>query len=188
VSQDRPDPPPDWAERIRAGDRGAYEELFRTFYAPLVSYATRILFAPDLAEEVVQEVFLAIWKNHATLPAENLSAYLYGAVRRSSTSHLRHAQVEKRWRERVALGENILPIGATAAADERTRFNELIAAVRVAVEELQPRMRQAFLLRRQHGLSYNEIAQVMGITPKTVEVHIGAALRVLRGRLARFYE
>jgi RNA polymerase sigma-70 factor (ECF subfamily) len=64
----------------------------------------------------------------------------------------------------------------------------LIAAVHEAVGELPPRCRQAFLLRRQHGLSYGEIAQVMGIAPKTVEVQIGAALRILRARLARFYE
>jgi RNA polymerase sigma-70 factor (ECF subfamily) len=56
------------------------------------------------------------------------------------------------------------------------------------VEALPPRCRQAFLLRRQHGLSYAEIAQVMGIAPKTVEVQIGAALRTLRARLAHFYD
>jgi RNA polymerase sigma-70 factor (ECF subfamily) len=103
-------------------------------------------------------------------------------------SYLRHAQVEKRWRDRVERGENISMISSAPAADEETQFNELVTAVRFAVDELPPRTRQAFLLRRQHGLSYAEIAQVMGIAPKTVEVQIGAALRTLRARLSRFYE
>jgi RNA polymerase sigma-70 factor, ECF subfamily len=176
--------------RLRAGDRSAFEELFRAHYDHLVGYAARVLGATGAAEEVVQDVFLSIWKNRARLelPASNVAAYLLGAVRKRATTHLRHAHVEQRWRDRVARTEAVLPIGHVQAADADTRFNEVTAAVRAAVDELPPRCRQAFLLRRRHGLSYAEIAQVMGIAPKTVEVQIGAALRTLRARLARFYD
>jgi RNA polymerase sigma-70 factor, ECF subfamily len=179
-----------WSERLRAGDKFAFEELFRSYYEQLVSFASRIVGTSETAEEVVQEVFLSIWRNRARsdFSPKNLPAYLFGAVRKGATSHLRHSHVEQKWRDRVSRGENQLIFATAPAADDQTRFNEVVVAVRAAVDELPPRCRQAFLLRRQRGLSYAEIATVMGIAPKTVEVQIGAALRTLRMRLARFYE
>lgn len=178
-----------WADRLQGGDRTAFEELFRRYYPDLVAFATRLTGASDVAEEVVQDVFFSVWRHRerGDVTPDSISAYLFGAVRKTATSYLRHAHVEKRWRERV-ISEDITIITPSPATDSQTRFNEVIAAVRVAVDELPPRCRQAFLLRRQHGLSYAEIAQVMGIAPKTVEVQIGAALRTLRARLARFYD
>jgi RNA polymerase sigma-70 factor, ECF subfamily len=180
----------DWADRLRAGKSAAFEQLFRTYYEQLVSFALRLVGTPDAAEEVVQDVFLFLWEHHerSALTETNAAAYLFGAVRKRATSHLRHVQVEQRWRQRVSTGEDAMPAGIVGATDSATRFNEVVAAARVAIDELQPRMRQAFLLRRQHGLSYVEIAQVMGISIKTVENHIGVALRTLRARLARFYD
>jgi RNA polymerase sigma-70 factor, ECF subfamily len=179
-----------YAEGIRAGNRATFEELFRKYYDQLVAFGSRLVGSTETAEEIVQEVFLAIWRHRerGDAPPENIPAYLFGAVRKSATSHLRHLHVHQRWQDRVALGEDLPSVGVAPAADAETRFNEVIAAVRLAVDELPPRCRQAFLLRRQHGLSYAEIAQVMGIAPKTVEVQIGAALRTLRARLARFYD
>ena len=185
----------DWADRLRAGDKGAFEELFRAYYDQLVGFASRLLGTANTdamaqAEEVVQDVFLSVWRQREAgkIAADDMAAYLFGAVRKTVTSHLRHMQVEKRWRERVNTEEGLTLINPSPATDAETRFNDLLAAVRVVIDELPPRCRQAFLLRRQHGLSYNEIAQVMGISPKTVEVQIGAALRTLRARLARFYD
>lgn len=180
----------DWDARLRAGDNAAFEQLFRQYYEQLVAFASRMLGTTELAEEVVQDVFLSIWRQgkRGDLSANNISAYLFGAVRKGSTSRLRHVNVEKRWRERVSRGDGAYTIPSSPAADAEARFNDLIRAVRVVVDELPPRCRQAFLLRRQHGLSYAEIAQVMGIAPKTVEVQIGAALRTLRTRLGHFYE
>jgi len=71
--------------------------------------------------------------------------------------------------------------------DRRTkplRAAELAAAIERAIAQLPPRCREAYLLRRQHHLSYAEIARVMGIAPKTVEIQIGAALKALRASLA----
>jgi RNA polymerase sigma-70 factor (ECF subfamily) len=178
------------ADKLQGGNRAAFEELFRRHYPDLVAFATRLTGASDVAEEIVQDVFLSVWRHRERGDAipDSIAAYLFGAVRKTATSYLRHAHVEKRWRDRVISGEDITIITPSPATDSQTRFNEVIAAVRVAVDELPPRCRQAFLLRRQHGLSYAEIAQVMGIAPKTVEVQIGAALRTLRARLARFYD
>lgn len=180
----------DWANRLRMGDQSALQELFNAYYPQLVAFASRLLSENDVAEDVVQDVFLSIWRNRerTQFSKENISPYLFGAVRKGATSRLRHAQVEKRWETRVLRGESDTSITRPAAADEQARFNEIVSAARLVVDELPPRCRQAFLLRRQHGLSYAEIAQVMSIAPKTVEVQIGAALRTLRIRLARFYD
>ncbi len=179
-----------WADKLQGGDQAAFEELFRRYYPDLVAFATRLTGAKDVAEEIVQDVFLSMWRHRERGDAtpDSISAYLFGAVRKTATSYLRHAHVEKRWRDRMGSGEDIAMITPSPAADSQTRFNEVVVAARVAINELPPRCRQAFLLRRQHGLSYAEIAQVMGIAEKTVEVQIGAALRTLRARLAKFYD
>ena len=58
--------PPDWVERIRAGDAGAFEALFHTYHAPLCAFAYRYVGVRDLAEEIVQEVFLFVWERRET--------------------------------------------------------------------------------------------------------------------------
>lgn len=177
-------------ERLRAGNASAFETLFREYYARLVTFATHLVGTTGVAEEVVQDVFLTFWRHRERIELlhGNLSAYLFSAVRNASLAHVRHTYVEDRWRTRVEQGEALTFTRHPEQADAAARFNEVVAAVQRAIDELPPRCRQAFLLRRQHGLSYAEIAQVMSISPKTVEVQIGAALRTLRARLAHFYE
>src|SRR5687767_8024494 len=76
--------------RIKIGERAAFEELFRAYYDELTGFAARVLGDSAEAEEVVQDVFLAIWKHRerGAFDPQNISAYLHGAVRKSATSRL----------------------------------------------------------------------------------------------------
>ena len=179
-----------WAERLRSGDRSALEELFRDHYTPLVAFAARLLRSEELAEETVQDVFYSIWKHRErdALPPQNIRAYLYSAVHKGATSRLRKRTVEQRWLDRVSRGEQSVTLPVSHATDEHVRFNDLVVAVRRAIDELPERTRLAFLLSRDRGLSYPEIAQEMGTSVKTVESQIARALRTMRERLGRFYE
>jgi RNA polymerase sigma-70 factor (ECF subfamily) len=180
------------AQRVRASDRVAYEELFRAYYDILVGYALSLTSSSEVAEDIVQDALHRFWlyRERDGFPPRNVSQYLFGAVRKNATSHLRRRRVETRWQERATnlARDTSAVVGrpVSEGADAQTRFNDLANAAQVAVDELPPRCRQAYLLCRQHGMTYNEIAKVMGISRNTVEIHIGAALRALRVCLAEF--
>jgi RNA polymerase sigma-70 factor (ECF subfamily) len=172
-----------WVERIRAGDSAAFEALFHAYHAPLCAFAYRYVAARDLAEEIVQEVFLFVWERRETWDVRtSVKNYLFTAVRNASLSYLRHERVvRRRQAETVELFAH--PVEST---DTETRTAELVAAVHRAVGRLPERCRLIFTLHREQGLTYAEIAGVLEISPKTVEVQMGRALKALRKTLAGF--
>ena len=167
-------------DRLRRGDEAAFDAIFRARYALLVGVAERMLRDRAVAEEVVQEVLLNLWRRRESLaPDEALGPYLVRATRNRALNHLRHLGIERR-DAAYAAG----PAEAPAAGAQRAVASELAEAVAAAVAELPPRCREVFTLSRARGLSYAEIAEALGISVKTVEAQMGRALRALRERLA----
>ena len=170
-------------ERIRSGDSDAFDAVFRTHYASLVATAERMLRRRDVAEELVQDVMLELWRRRETLVVDDsLRGYLFRATRNRTLNHLRHGAIEKRAEpELIADHEDVKPGASSAIVEE-----EIEVAVRRAVAELPPRCREVFELSRVEGLRYAEIATALGISVKTVEAQMGKALRILRERLANW--
>jgi RNA polymerase sigma-70 factor, ECF subfamily len=175
-----------WVARSRAGDAKAFESIFRLYYQHLCEFAERLLRSPDAARDSVQDVFVRIWEQRQSCRGcDNLRAYLYTAVRNRALKIIRHRGIVQRGHARMS-GERASPgTGSTPATpEEHTRLVELSAAVDRAIQQLPERSREAYLLHRQHGMSYAEIAEVMGVSVRTVENHIARALRGLREALA----
>jgi len=167
-------------DSLRQGDRSAFDSIFRTFYAPLVGTAESMVRDRAVAEELVQDVMLELWRRHESLTVEeSLRAYLYRATRNRALNHLRHEKV-KREAEPYVTGEP----AALPSAPLRLVEEEIDEAVRQAVAALPERCREVFELSRVHGLKYSEIARTLGISVKGVEAQMGRALRELRLRLA----
>jgi RNA polymerase sigma-70 factor (ECF subfamily) len=182
------DPDRTWAERIRTGDAAAYESVFRALFKPLVGYVVRILDSKAVAEELVQEMFLALWLRRASLDLKegSLTAYLFSAARNRALAHIRRERVAARWRDREELSAQLTEKERTNSPRDDLEEVELSLALKDAVDALPDRCRQVFRLSRQRGLTYGEIAREMGISQKTVESHMALALRTLRVRLKRF--
>lgn len=177
---------PELITRIRAGDETAFTELFHRYYRALRIYAARIYGKAGTSEEIVQQVFYRIWMNRERLAVTgSLAGYLYAAVRNYALNQRERARSEEKWQHRKA-GEAEFDLPQSELPDEELIAAELAAALDRAVAQLPPRCRQAFILRRQHHLSYAEIARTMGITQKTVEIQIGNALKTLRRQLAQW--
>ena len=169
-------------DRVRVGDEAAYDTIFRTWYPALVRVAGAILKDSDVAEEVVQDVMVELWRRRHVLDADvTLRAYLLRAVKNRSLNHLRHLKVR-----RDTTGDVEALYDEPVAADQPVVAQELSEAVQKALAELPPRCREVFDLSRVHGLKYSEIAESLGISQKTVEAQMGKALRVLRERLAQW--
>lgn len=167
-------------QKIQAGDEGAYDSAFRTWYPALVRVATALLRDSDAAEEVAQDVMVELWRRRHALDADvSLGGYLLRSVRNRSLNQLRHLKVRKQSESSIeALYE--APVGA----DQPLVARELAAAAQQAIAELPPRCREVFELSRVHGLKYAQIAEALDISPKTVEAQMGKALKVMRERLA----
>jgi RNA polymerase sigma-70 factor (ECF subfamily) len=167
-------------ERLRSGAEDAFDVIFRAHYAPLVGLAESLVRERAIAEEVVQEVMLELWRRRETLVVEeSLRAYLFRATRNRALNHLRHERVE-RLGEPYARGESATP----AVGHRRLVEDEIDAALQDAVRALPERCRQVFELSRGDGLRYAEIATTLGVSVKTVEAQMGKALRILRDRMA----
>jgi len=175
--------------RVRAGDQLAFEAIFREHYDGMCVFARRFTESAAVAEDVVQDVLLRIWRGRASWNvAGSIASYLYAAVRNQALNELRRDRNHSRWKEQ----EQVELVPAPGQPDLRCDAEDQVAtaeiqdALAAAIQLLPARCREAFVLRRQHHLSYAEIAQVMEIAPKTVEIQIGNALRILRQKLANW--
>ncbi len=176
---------PTLTARVRAGDEAAFETLFRTHYGGLCSIALGYLRSPDAAEDVVQNVFQAIWLHRATWsPTGPVGAYLRTAVRNEAFNMLRRDRRVRASAEGESAGERAE--SGDGRPDDAVLAVELSNAILDAAQRLAPRCRSVFLLKWQRGLTYHEIAERMGISVKTVEMQMTRALRVVRARVAGF--
>ena len=170
--------------RARAGDQDAFAQIFAEYYPRLVAFARAGLEDArlEVAEETVQDVFLEIWARRQSWTIErSLAAYLFRAVRNRISSQRRTLRLEQGYAATVLQA----PDEATAEkADDHLDEAELEAALAAALAVLPERARQVFLLNRREHLSYTEIAAVLGIAVKTVEMHMARALKALRASLA----
>jgi len=150
----------------------------------MAAFVERFVHSPDVAEELVQDIFFKIWtKREQLTEIEALKTYLYRAARNQALNFLRRGKLERRWQEsQASLGEPTSAFGTEEDASER----ELSVAVRAAIDRLPPRCREIFLLSRDGGLTYAEIARTLGISVKTVETQMGRGLKSLRLALERY--
>lgn len=166
--------------RLAAGDEAAFDTIFRTWYAPLVRIATYLLHDAGIAEEVVQDVLLEVWRRRETLAFEQEPRrYLMRATRNRALNHVRHEQVAAR-----AAARDIPEEAHAATAPAMVDAKELEVAIAQAIGTLPERCRAVFELSRRHNMSYAQIAEALDIAPKTVENQMGKALRMLRVALA----
>lgn len=146
---------------------------------PLIHFVRRYVGDTQIAENIVQDVFLKIWLNRSDLnPSLNIKTYLYTAVKNQALNHLRHAEVVQR------NAENLRPMnGPVRTPEDEWHEQELIASIQKAIEELPEKCRIIFSMSRYDHLTYAEIAEIQNISIKTVETQMGRALKHLRKRL-----
>ena len=174
------------ALRQPATAKTAFEALFLRYHARLCGFAHHFVKNEAVAEEIVQDTFLFIWDRRASwrVRGESFRPYVFMAVKNAALSYLRHRRVEEA--KAPDVGDVITLTRTPAPADAQAQRSELNAAIQKAVRELPDRCREVFVLHREQNMSYNEIAEVLGIAPKTVEIHMNRAFKLLRGALAGF--
>ena len=167
-------------EDLSLGDITAFEMLFRTYYQPLCNYAYTFLQDREDAEEIVQSTFLLVWEKRDTLAIRtSVRPYLYAMVRNACLNVIKHEKIKQKYvGEEVAL--------ASRSHDSVTHTiatHELEYRIKMAMEALPEQCRMVFKLSRFEELKYSEIADQLEISIKTVENHMGKALRMMREQL-----
>lgn len=172
-------------DAIQRGDKRAFRIIFESYYNQLLRFAYRYVYIESAAEGVVQDVFLWIWENRKTWNVEGkLKTYLFRAVKHRAIDHWRWKSTHDKYVEQYA---EILNTRWTKPEEVREeKEEEFILAARKAIEELPEKSRLVYKLNRLEGLTYREIAEVLEVSPKTVESHMSKALRILRKQLSNF--
>jgi RNA polymerase sigma-70 factor (ECF subfamily) len=170
---------PELLARLRGGDEDAFATLFREHYPILVMHGTRLLGERALAEEVAQDVMLELWRRRESLVLNGpVRAYLQQATRNRALNRLRQAKTAQRG-EVYVRGPSESP-----SPESETLSMELQDAAEGAIAALSGPQREVFEMNRTKGLTYNEIAELLGISVKSVEARMGRALKQLREALA----
>lgn len=187
--ESRPEPPatdsPEFyaglCRALAASDMGAFEQLFRHLHAPLLRYAASLT-DPDTADDVVQDAFVRIWNARERLdPNRSLRALLYQTVRNLAFNRSRDRRLHDEKHAEMSVA--IEPPPTPDAVADGARLDALLGRW---IEMLPPRQREALTLSRFDGLSHDEIAAAMDVSPRTVNNHLVAALKTIRGHLNRY--
>lgn len=161
----------------------AFEQLFRKHYPVLCGYATKYVWDPDQAEEIVQDLFYNIWQKKNNLNIDiSIEAYLFRAVRNSCLNYLKHQRIRQQHADNVKSDS----LSGQVSSDNPVETLELQVKIDEAVEALPPERQKIFRLSRYEGLKYKEIADQLGLSVKTVEAQMGKALKTLRENLSEY--
>jgi len=166
-------------KKIKEGNIQAFETLFRTYYEPLCRYAYSLVEDMNTAEEIVQELFYTLWKERQNLQIfTSVNGYLYRSVKNKSLQFLEHKRVRENYQKIYIENTNF----ETSTPQEELEYKELEQQIEETLVHLPERRQKIFLMHRMERKKYNEIAQELQISVKTVEAEMSKALRELRDK------
>ncbi len=159
-------------------DQEAFKELFFDFYPALCVFAQRYISSPETCEDIVQDTFFHLWKNRKKIEVTcSFKNLLITSVKNNCTDYLRKQSVRQHHAEKQAIS------ATTDTPEVIYTIGELEEILYAALEQLPENVRRAFELSRFENMTYNQIAEEMSVSPKTVEAYISKALSVLRSEL-----
>ncbi len=169
---------------VEEGDYIAFRELFTNHYAALCNYAMRVVSLHEIAEEVVSDVFVKLWKNKNQIEVHtSFEAYMYRAVRNQALDYLKLKSYRNREKDSLdAVQWNLVYTDQYNPLEEIV-FDEFYTKIESCINSLPRQCQLIFRLSREEGLRYREIADRLKISVKTVETQMGRALKVLREHL-----
>lgn len=160
---------------VQRGDQKAFDTLFRRYYPMLCAYGHRFVELED-AEEIVEDSLLWIWENRETLVIESsLNSYLFKMVYRRALNKLAHIDATQRADTRF-----YEEMQEMLQDTDYYQIEELAKRIEYAVAALPESYREAFVMHRFRDMSYKEIAETLGVSPKTIDYRIQQALKQLR--------
>ncbi len=159
------------------GDQAAFTQLFLQNRHKLFSFLMRLTQSPEATEDVIQDIFMKLWRNRTSLvEIENFSSYLFRMAQNQCLTQFKRMAKETLILSRIASGTSL----SQSTTEERIGLKEVQKQLQQAVSKLTPQQKIVFSLSREKGLKYEEIAAELNISPSTVKNHMIDALRIIR--------
>lgn len=159
-------------------DQEAFRELFLDFYPSLCVFAQRYISSPEMCEDIVQDTFFHFWKNRKKIEiTSSFRNLLITSVKNNCTDYLRKQSVRQHYAEKQVVSVT------TDTPEAIYTIRELEEMLQTALGHLPENARKAFEMSRFDNMTYNQIAEEMSVSSKTIEVYISKALSVLRVEL-----
>jgi RNA polymerase sigma-70 factor (family 1) len=172
--------------KISQGDQEAFRQLFNFYCKNLTLFAFSIVKSNEASREIVDEVFIKIWRNkEKAVHIQNLKVYLYTATKNTALNYL-SANAQRN----IVEGFDFF---ATQIIDEQSPEaklinSEMLKHIMDAIESLPPRCKMVFKLIREDGLSYREVAQILNISAKTVDAQMVIAVKQISERVKMHFD
>lgn len=174
-----------WLVGLRAGDIAAFEHIYHGYFLSLWEFAARRV-PGDVAEDIVQDVLFSLWHRREALQIDDhLGPYLFAAARSKVIQYKRHERIV----ETTERDYPDVPLGVGASLptpDQDATFEELQAAIHRALDQLSEQQHTVLLLRWTQGMTYDEIATVLGISREAAKKHGARGQKLILPLLAPF--
>lgn len=172
---------------IKNNQNEAFKFLFQKYYSRLLGYAIRFVQEKEIAEDIIQEVFISFWGKRHFLKSISLSSLLFCMVRNASINYLKQKVLVEKYPiefiENIDGEEKLYTLDFALSADEETLYEDLKKRIQEALSVLPERSREIFLLSRFNGLKNKEIASKLDISTTAVEKHISKSLKKISSYL-----
>lgn len=170
--------------KIITGDSSAFSTIFNAYYKDLILFAGRITKNVDIAEEIVQDTFVSLWEDRESINiTSSLKSYLLKTVKNRCIDWFRHKKIIKKHNDFVSEK----PLQLDYDTDSYVLFSELQEQLDVILNKLPDDITEAYRMNRDKGLTYHDIAELLNVSVRTIEVRIGKALHLLRYHLKEYF-
>ena len=165
--------------KIAEGDEKAFRVFFDLYRSRFYSVTFKMTRSDSLAQEIVQEVFMKIWQKRSTLPELiNPDSYFFTCLYRRIFRHYKKFALERKLLQVIAESPSFQNI-----TDETIKANEIERLIRLALAKLPPQQQLVFKLSKQDGLTREQIAEKLQISPNTVKNHLAHAIQFIKSDL-----
>lgn len=169
-------------EKMKAGDRESFNQVFRRYYSPMVRFCIRYVADSDIASEIVQDLFVKLWSNREKISFNtSFESYMLTSVRNSALTYINKERSHAEANLRIYSEES-----DNTDPSETLQSNNLEESYRKILKDMPEKRREVFLASRYDGLKYSEIAEKLGISQKTVEAQMSAAIKQLKDGLKAY--
>ena len=172
----------DLLHRLSKGDEAAFVSIFDLYSARIYNFIIKYVQSPPLAEDLTQEVFMKLWESRAQVTKiESFKAYLFVIARNHTLNSLKKA-----FKSEAAVGEVVKNyVTQRSNTEEDILHKEYLQFLKRVLDSLPERSRRIFILCREEGKSYEEVAAAMGISKNAVKNHMVFSMKLLRSSVEK---
>lgn len=164
-------------QKIARGDQRSFEDLYRLFYARLFNFALLYVHKREIAEEVVNDVMINVWNKQQTLQqVQNLETYIFAAVRNQALNYISkystwHVVPDPMQEQATIINFN--------DPEKELEWKEINFRLNQAIDQLPEQCRTVFKLIKEEGFRYKQVAEILNVSPRTVETQLFRAIKKL---------